>query len=336
MIYKRILSVRKCLGVLAVLFLMFLPPVFGLSNYLIGVLTTCFMFAALGLSWNIVAGYGGQISWCHAAFVSIGGYTGIILFNNFTLSPFVGMLAAMAISYGFATIIGTATARFRGSVFAITTIAFSELLRVILLNTSKFTGGAAGITLKFNRKLCGWQNIMFADNKPYYYLCLIVLLIAIGIMVLFTRSKTGYYLGAIKGDQDAAQSLGLNVQRIKLRSFQISAMMASAVGVVYCFYLSFADPYSTCGMDLSIKIGAVAILGGLGTIMGPVVGAFIIIPLIEVSSQLLGASGGTQVFYGLALILIMLFRPSGVVTLAGPIAGFVKRRFVKSERKEAV
>lgn len=331
---KRQFNVKTILGVILIALLCLLPIIFQLSNYIIGVLTTCFIFAALGLSWNIVAGYGGQISWCHAAFVSIGGYTAIILFNRFTISPFIGMLVAMAISYVFATIIGTATAKFRGSVFAITTIAFAELLRVILLNTSKLTGGAAGITLKFNRNLCGWQNIMFAENKPYYYLCFAVMLIAVALVTVFTKSKTGYYLSAIKGDQDAAQSLGINVQRIKLRSFQISAMMASAVGVVYCFYLSFADPYSTCGMDLSIKIGAVAILGGLGTVLGPVVGAFIIIPLIELSSQLLGASGGTQVFYGLALILIMLFRPSGIVTLAEPIADFFKKKLQKCIGKE--
>lgn len=333
---KKILTFKVVAGTLAVLFLALFPSVFKPSNYTTGVVTTCFLFAGLGLSWNIVAGYGGQISWCHAAFVAIGGYTSILLFNFFTLSPFLGMIVAMAISYAFATVIGTATARFRGSVFAITTIAFAELLRVILLNTAWLTGGSAGLTLKFNRKLCGWQNIMFAENTPYYYLCLVLMLVVIAIMVLFTKSKIGYYLSAIKGDQDAAQSLGINVQKIKLQSFQISAMVASAVGTVYCFYLSFADPYSTCGMDLSIKIGAVAILGGLGTIMGPVVGSFIIIPLIELSSQLLGASGGTQVFYGLALILIMLFRPSGIVTLAEPIVNFVKKRFAGSERKEAV
>lgn len=332
---KKILNIKTALlMIIAALFLL-LPVIFQLSNYVVGVLTTCFLFAALGLSWNIVAGYGGQISWCHAAFVAIGGYTGIILFNNFYISPFIGILVAMAISYAFATIIGTATAKFKGSVFAITTIAFAELLRVILLNTSKLTGGAAGITLKYNRDLCGVINIMFDNNKPYYYICFAVMLIALLIMTLFTKSKTGYYLSVIKGDQDAAQSLGINVQKIKLRSFQISAMMAAAVGVVYCFYLSFADPYTTCGMDLSIKIGAVAILGGLGTIAGPVVGAFIIIPLIELSSSLLGASGGTQVFYGLALILIMLFRPSGIVTLMEPIKAFLNRHKDKKGKETA-
>lgn len=333
---KRILNGKTIASAVLIVLVGVLPALFKLNNYLIGVLTTCFMFAALGLSWNIVAGYGGQISWCHAAFVAIGGYTAIILFNRFTVSPFIGMLAAMAISYIFATIIGTATAKFRGSVFAITTIAFSELLRVILLNTSKLTGGAAGITLKFNRQLCGLQNIMFDNNKPYYYLCFAVMLISIAVMILFTKSKTGYYLSAIKGDQDAAQSLGIDVRRIKLRSFQISAMMASAVGVVYCFYLSFADPYTTCGMDLSIKIGAVAILGGLGTIMGPVIGSFIIIPLIELSSQLLGASGGTQVLYGLALILIMLFRPSGIITLAETVVSVIHKALHLKKRGEAV
>ena len=205
----------------------------------------------------------------------------------------------------------------------------------VWVNTSKLTGGAAGITLKYNRDLCGVINIMFDNNKPYYYICFAVMLIALLIMTLFTKSKTGYYLSVIKGDQDAAQSLGINVQKIKLRSFQISAMMAAAVGVVYCFYLSFADPYTTCGMDLSIKIGAVAILGGLGTIAGPVVGAFIIIPLIELSSSLLGASGGTQVFYGLALILIMLFRPSGIVTLMEPIKAFLNRHKDKKGKETA-
>ncbi len=312
-----------------------LLPAIGLtSNYVIGVITTCFIFSALGMSWNVVAGYGGQISWCHAAFVSIGAYTSIIIFNRFAISPFLTIWLGIVISFLFATLIGAATMRFQGPVFSITTIAFAELLRVILLNLSKLTGGAAGLSLRFNKKSVGLFNLMFADNIPYYYIAL-VLLIIVGIIVYkFVKSRTGWYLNAIKGDLTAARSLGINVNSVKLRSFQISAMLASAIGAFYGFYMSFVDPYTTCGMDLSIKIGAVVILGGMGTIFGPVIGSFILIVLIELSSNLLGASGGTQVLYGLALMLIILIRPSGVITLFDDVG---KKLFsIEKQKKEGV
>lgn len=313
---KKILrgKVLPWIAIVAAVFVAF-PLTGWASNYIVGVITTCFVFAALGMSWNVVAGYGGQISWCHAAFVSIGAYTGLILYNRFGISPFLSMWVGMAICLAFATLIGAATLRFRGPVFAITTIAFAELLRVVLLNVSSLTGGAAGLSLRYSKRAVGLVNLMFPDNVPYYYIAAVLMLAVLAIEYAFVRSRTGWYLKAIRGDQTAAESLGINVNSIKLRSFQISAVLAAGIGTFYGFYMSFVDPYTTCGMDLSIRIGAVVILGGMGTLLGPVIGSFIIILLIELSSTLLGASGGTQVLYGLALVLIMLLRPTGVITL---------------------
>ena len=135
------------------------------------------------------------------------------------------------------------------------------------------------------------------------------------VTYLFTQSKTGKYLGAIKGDEDAAESLGIETFKVKLTAFQLSAMLCAIAGSIYASYMTYISPFAICGLDLSIKIGIIAIVGGVGTLFGPVLGAFVVIPLIEATSKLLGNTGGSQLLYGLLLIVIVIFRPKGLISL---------------------
>ena len=304
-------------------------PLLVKSRYLISTLVSCFIFGAFGVAWNLIGGYGAQISWCHSAFVAIGAYSNFILFQTLAVSPFISMLVAVGLSFVIATLIGMGTFKLRGSYFSIATIAFAEIMRICIQYFSGLTGGSAGLYITYTGN--SFWNLMFKNDTPFYYITFAILLLVIAFTYYFDKSKTGYFLGAIKGDEDAAASLGIETFKVKLRAFQISAVITAIVGSVYASYLTYIEPASICGMDLSIKIGVVAIIGGVGTLMGPVLGAFIIIPLIELAMKLLGERGGSNMLYGLALMVIVILRPSGLISL---LDRFKKKTPVQSEGKE--
>lgn len=288
-----------------------LLPEFIKNNYFFTIMVQCFTFAALGVSWNIIGGYGAQVSWCHASFVAVGAYTGYLMYQNLGISPFISIFVAMFLACALATLCGMGTFKLRGPYFSISTIAFAEVIRVLLLYFKDFTGGASGRYITYRGQT--FWGLTFKKDTPFYYIMLVVLLIAILISFLLSKSKIGYYLGATKGDEDAAQSLGIPTFKIKLRAFQISAMMTAAIGMFYAFFMTYIDPTSVGNITLSIRIGVVAIVGGLGTLWGPVIGAFIVVPLIEFASALLAKTGGSQIMYGLILVLVVIFCPGGVI-----------------------
>ena len=315
---------------LVLLAMMLVIPSIAKSNYSITILVNCMAFAIFGLAWNIIGGYGGQISWCSAAFVAIGAYTNYILSVDYSMSPFLSMPLGMLISYIMATIIGYGTFRLHGAYFSIATIAFAESLRSAIQYFSGFTKGTAGIYLTYRGENL-WA-LTFSSDRPFYYIMLVLLVLAVLFSYYFTRSKTGHYLNCIKGDEVAAESLGIETFMVKLRAFQISAMMMSIAGCFYASFLTYISPLSTCSLDLSIKIGVVAIIGGIGTIWGPVLGAFIVIPLIELAGILLGEFGSGNLLYGLMLILIVIFKPKGLFTL---LTALYSKLFPENKRPEA-
>lgn len=298
---------------LTVLLVLLILPLVIKVNYTISILVYCLAFSCFGSAWNLIGGYGGQISWCHSAFVAIGAYTSFIGLKTFGISPWITMPLGAVISFAFATLIGYGTFKLTGAYFSLSTMAFAEILRILLLYFKNQTGGAAGIYVPYKGQTL--VNLAFDNDVPFYYLMLALLAIVIIIVTVFEKTKTGNYLRVIKEDETAALSLGIETFRIKLTAFQLSAVITSIVGVVYGFFLAFVDPISICGNDFAVKIGLVAIIGGLGSSMGPVLGAFIIIPLIEAAGFLFGARGGSQVLYGLGIILIVLFMPDGLIHL---------------------
>lgn len=313
--WKENLKLRTSLILLIVSAAVLLLPLFIHSNYIISVAVTCFLYSCFGVCWNMISGYGGQISWCHAVFVSIGAYTTILMNNKLGWSPFLAIPVSAAIAFVISTGIGKISFRYRGPFFSITTIAFAEIVRVSLLNFRDFTGGSAGITRPYLG--ASLWNLMFKNDTPFYYISFVLLVLVVYITFRFEKSKTGYYLKAIKGDEDAAISLGINTSRIKLTAFQLSAILTAIIGVFYAAFINYVQPNTVCGMDFSVKIGSVVIVGGMGTVWGSMVGAFILIPLIELANVLLGAQGGAQLLYGLALILVVIIQPKGVIYFFG-------------------
>lgn len=283
------------------------------SNYYVSLGCQCFLFACFAVAWNIIGGYGAQISWCHSAFVAVGAYTNFILASNFGISPWLTMPLATVISYVLATVIGYGTFRLRGPYFSIATIAFAEACRLCINYFKSITKGSAGIYVTYKGN--SFTALTFKNDIPFFYISMALLLVILGVAYIFTKSKTGMYLSAIKGDEDAAESLGIETFKIKLHAFQASAVLCAMAGSIYASFMTYISPSAICGLDLSIKIGIVAIVGGVGTLLGPVLGAFIVVPLIEATSKLLGSSGGSQLLYGLLLIIIVIFRPKGVISL---------------------
>ena len=278
-------------------------------NYAILVL----MIAQAGVAWNILGGYAGQVSLGHAAFYGIGAYTSTKLLMVFGLSPWLGMLAGGVVAVLFALAIGWPCFRLKGHYFAMATIAIAEILKIIVTNQDSL-GGAVGLTLPMAES--GWWGFVFNRSRvPYYYIILGLLLLTLGVSWLIGRSFLGYYFRAIKDEPDAARSVGINLTRYKLIAIAASSFLTALGGTFYAQKELYIDPGSTMATSLSIKIALVAILGGVGTLSGPVVGALILTAIEETTRAMFGGTGrGTDlIIYALLIIGIAVFYPSGVV-----------------------
>jgi len=281
------------------------------------VLIMIFLYGSLAVAWNILAGYCGQISLGHAAFFGIGAYTSTLLGARAGLSPWVGMAAGAALAVLFSQAIAFPVFRLRGHYFAIATIAVGEIVQTLVINWD-WAGGARGVFVPIKRPDSLW-NFQFHESKAlYYYVALGLLLLGLGVTRWLERSRHGYYFRAVREDQDAAASLGVNVAREKHRAIAVSAALTALGGTFYAQYIFFIDPESVLPLSLSILICLVAVLGGVGTLWGPVVGAAVLVPLSEYTRVWLGGTGKALdlVIYGALIMLISVLQPGGLVGLA--------------------
>ncbi len=276
------------------------------------------MTAQLGVAWNILGGYAGQVSLGHAAFFGIGAYVSSLLSIKLGVTPWLGMPAGGLVATAFAVVIGWPCFRLRGHYFAMATIAVVEIVQAVV-NGWEALGGAVGLYLPLSET--GWKGFVFNRSKlPYHYIALALLALTLLVNWLVARSRAGYYLRAITDEPDAARSLGVSLTRYKLYAIALSSSLAAAGGTLYAQKELFIDPGSTLSTALSIKIALVAILGGVGTLFGPVLGAAVLTGIEEATRTAFGGTGrGTDlVVYGLLLVLIAVYQPAG---LTGWIAG---------------
>ncbi len=310
-----------------------LPLFLGENPYIIGIMISVLMMAALSSAWNILGGYAGQYSFGHAAYFGAGAYTTMILITLFNLNPLLCMAGGIVVACMIALITGGIVFRLRGHYFALASIAVAEIVRLSVLNF-EFTGGAQGILLS---DLSLWGLDLNSKN-PFYYGMLLVLVVTLAITAHLRKSKTGFYLQAIREDQDAAASLGINLSFYKNRALLISAALTSVLGSLYGLYIRFIDTSAVLDLRLSIEIILTAIIGGVGTLWGPVVGALLLVPLAEVlRSNLLGdalvkaglvsETSGMGLFlkenlahahvlvYGIITVLCILYLPKGILGL---------------------
>jgi branched-chain amino acid transport system permease protein len=303
------------------------------SDYLLTVLILIFYFAYIGQAWNIMMGFAGQLSLGHALYVGLGAYTAAALYVHYGVGPWIGLLIAIPIAVVAGAFVGFLAFRFRvaGVYFAILTIAVAEFARVGFDHLA-WTAGSSGLFLPV--KQYAGNDLWMLRGQPvmFYYLLLLATVAAfIGCRVLL-KSRIGYFWLAIREDEEAARAAGIDTFHYKMMAVVISAGMTSFAGVVYAFYYNNLFPEQIFHISRSIEIILAPIVGGIGTLFGPVLGAFILTGLAETLTGTLAAigvdiPGAKQVFYGICLLFVIVALPDGVWP-------WVARRLKLTERRE--
>jgi branched-chain amino acid transport system permease protein len=290
-------------------------PVFVTAPFPRRIMILIFLFAMLGQAWNILGGYAGQVSLGHAAFFGIGAYTSTILLIRLGITPWIGMISGGLIAVILSQIIGYPSFRLSGHYFVIATIVLAEIIHILFINW-RWAGGAVGLTLPLLPE--SFINLQFHANRlPYYYISLGLLVVIMVVTYLLTKTKPGYYFRAIKNDPAAAKSLGINITQYKMHAIAISAFFTGVGGAFYAQFVLYIDPESVMGFMLSVMIMLIPVLGGIGTLWGPVLGAFILIPLSEYTRVYLSGLGSAldMVVYGMLIMLVAIFEPRGMWVL---------------------
>jgi len=306
-------------------------PLFA-DRYLLSVITLILYFAYVGQAWNLMMGYAGQLSLGHALYVGLGAYVAALLWVYFGIGPWLGVFAAILIAASFGALIGWLGFRFgvEGVYFALLTIAFAEFTRLGFDHLG-FAGGSGGLFLPYQEQRLGeWWNLR-GGQLLFYYVALALATGAVILVARLTRSRLGYHWLAVREDEAAARALGINAFRAKMAAVVISSGMTAVGGVFYAFYYNNLFPAQIFDMSRSIEIILAPIVGGLGTIFGPVVGAFILTPLGESLIAMtekfgINAPGVKAVFYGAVLMVIIILRPSGVWPWLARLIGVAERR----------
>jgi branched-chain amino acid transport system permease protein len=292
-----------------------LPMVVRSATYL-HILVLLLFYAYLTTSWNIVGGFAGVLPLGHATFVGIGAYTSTILSLQYGISPWIGMFIGGILATIAGVIIGLPTLKMRGAYFALATIAFSEGFRVMVENVD-FIGplklnGPRG--LQIPPMDTGLWGFMFAGKEPYYYIILIMLLVVMLITYLFSRSKLGHYLIAGGEEPEAAMALGVNVAKARLIAMAISSFLTALAGTFYAQFTLYIHPKSIISLDMSFEIAFIALIGGRGSIIGPILGALLLRPVSDFCRIYFGDTlpGMHLIIFGLVLILVMFYQPRGL------------------------
>jgi branched-chain amino acid transport system permease protein len=323
---------------LAVVAGLLLVPRLTDNTYALHMMILIFINVIMGASWNILGGYTGQYSVGHAAYFGVGAYTTMMLMQFRQVPPWFGVWAGMLAAVVVALVIGSICFRLRGPYFVLASIAVAEIFRVTALNLKDVTNGAEGILATEIPPLKFGDTVItdFVSKVPFYYAGLAGVLVVIAATWGVQNSKLGYYFQAIREDQDAAHSLGINLSVFKNAALAISAVFTALAGSLYAIYVGFIDPTTVLALDLSVQIVLICIIGGIGTIFGPVIGALVLVPLSEalrsnVIGETLIASGMVRedsalgvflkenlshahvLIYGILVVIVILYMPDGVL-----------------------
>jgi branched-chain amino acid transport system permease protein len=292
-------------------------PLVVTSAFAIDIFIRVLLFSFIGVAWNLMGGYAKQLSLGHAAYFGLGAYTSTILQIDFGISPWIGMVAGGVVAMLASLPIGWLCFRLRGPYFTIATIATAQALMLIFLKFRDFAWGAEGTTIPNlgNAPLM----MQFEAKSAYYYIALGLLAIGLVITWLIEKSWMGYYLVAIGEDEDAAEAIGVNAPSMKRNIYMISAFLTALAGTFYIQYIYFIDPPTAFNFNISIEAALVAIVGGIGTLWGPVIGTILLETASTLLQSWLGSSiGGLQLtVYALILMAVILWRPTGLMGMIG-------------------
>lgn len=304
-------ALLKYLGAMA---LAFLPLALLIDDaHWINIIAFTYLMGGLAAAWNIIGGFGGQFSLGHGVFFGLGAYMTAGLVIHFGLSPWITMLPIAVISASVAMLISWPTFRLRGPFFAIATLAFNEVAFVLANHLESLTGGPRGLMIPFRP---GFENMIFRERWQYALLMFAFAAVVVGVCVVLRRRRLGYYLLAVCEDEDAARAAGINVLAVKLKGMALSAFLTSIGGTLFTMYLRYIDPPTLFTLpDVGVKFALLSLIGGIGTVIGPLLGAALIIPFENWLRGALSDSipGASLAILGLLMVLAALFMKRGIV-----------------------
>ena len=301
--------------IIGLVVLLFALPLVGLNSFYLHLFIMIFMHAVMAQSWNVIAGFSGQISLGHGAFFGIGAYATSFFYMEYGITPWISIFFGMFISGVFAVLIGIPMLRLSGHYFAIATLLIGISFQVVFQRWD-LVGAASGLWVTMTPE-DSWIALQFHKSKlPYYYIFLVFFLISFFAVWVLSRSKLCYRLIAVRDDPQSALSLCINVSNYKIIAYVISAMIMAPMGSLFAQYILIIDPDRVFNIEISIIVLLITVLGGIGNVWGPIIGASILIPISEYSRIYLGGTGGAVdlILYGLILMIICVFRPNGLIS----------------------
>jgi branched-chain amino acid transport system permease protein len=302
------------LALLPVAIVAILPLLPFVNDYIIAATVRALIFITLGQAWNVVAGIGGLLSLGHGVFLGLGCYTTGILFNHYGIPPWIGVWAGAGMAAIFALVMGSMTLRMRGVFFALATVAMSLAMVQLTRHFVDLTGGSDGLALKFNGN--SWWALQARTPSPFLYGGLVMVIAFYAITRWILGSRLGLEMQAVRDDETAAAAAGVSVFRTKMVGLLISAMMTAVAGTLYMQFYMAIDPDAAFGLSQAIQLQLPALLGGLGTAWGPIVGGAVMVFLSEVTNwgaTKLEINGLDILVYGLMLLFVVLRAPKGIV-----------------------
>lgn len=286
-------------------------PFLTTNQFLIHLGITVLMWTVLGTAWNLLGGYAGQVSFGHATFFGVGAYTTMILYLKLGLAPWYGMVLGGMVGASVSLPIGLICFRLRGPYFSLATLAVAEIVRLVALNWEALTDGPVGLLITTLPQVSvGSRSVNWESKVPFYYL---VAILAVGAMLAtygFSRSRLGAYLLAIREDEDTAESIGIDTVRAKVVTLAFSAFLAGVAGGFYGMYFRYVDPDAVFPIALSVEMVFIAVVGGLATVAGPIIGAIFLVTVSELFRERFLV--GHLIFYGLCMMLAIRYLPEGI------------------------
>jgi branched-chain amino acid transport system permease protein len=301
-------------------------PMGGMRQYVLHVVIQVFIWSFIGGAWALMGRFG-LVSLGHGAFLGLGAYTTTLLWNSFGVSPWLGAVVAVLATAVLGFLVAYPCSRFRvvGHYFALVTLAFGEVIRLLIIAERDWTGGSLGLTLRAASSDTSLAAIQFADKRVFYYGALVVWLLGLWTWARLDRSMARAAMEAIGEDETAAASVGIHVTRFKLGITMLSAVLTAVGGILYAQYITYVNPETLAGIGVSLRIVFAVVLGGMYSLLGPTVGTALTIALSEYLRVVFGLKfiGMAETIYGLLLVLFIIFLPSGIY---GSVSAVFRRR----------
>jgi branched-chain amino acid transport system permease protein len=288
-----------------------LAPLLSGSSFVHHLLIMVLFSTLLGLSWNLLGGYAGQVSFGHSAFLGVGAYTTMLFYLKLGLSPWLGLAAGGVLAMAVAVPIGLICFRLRGPYFSLSTLAVAEIVRLVALNWESLTAGPEGLIITHLPPLSLFGHAVNWESKlPFYYLIAALALGGMGLTHLVASSRLGAYLLAVREDMESAEAVGIDTVKSRVVALALSAALVGLAGGFYAVYFRYIDPDAVFSVAFSVEMVFIAVVGGIATTAGPIVGAIVLVSISETfRSQF---QSGHLIFYGLFMMLVIRYMPEGI------------------------